>query len=99
MKNKEESSMNSQRGCPYEQADLYRSDCVGSQTTGTLSRPGPTVAARIEQPALSDFSESLMESIVDRANMAIAWKNVRANRGAPGPDGVTIAEFPEWNSG
>ena len=96
MKNKEEPSVNSRRGNTCEQADLNRSDCVGPQTTGSLSRPGRTVAARTEQPALSDFSELLMERIVDPANMETAWKNVRANRGAPGPDGITIAEFPDW---
>ncbi len=96
MKNKEEPSVNLRRGNPCEQADLDRSDCVGPQTTGSLSRPGRTVAARTEQPALSDFGELLMERIVDPANMETAWKNVRANRGAPGPDGITIAEFPDW---
>ena len=64
MKNKEEPSVNSRRGNPCEQADLDRSDCVGSQTTGSLSRPGRTVAARTEQPALSDFSELLRGSPV-----------------------------------
>ena len=59
MKNKEEPSVNSRRGNTCEQADLNRSDCVGPQTTGSLSRPGRTVAARTEQPALSDFSELL----------------------------------------
>ena len=28
--------------------------------------------------------------------MERAWKQVKANRGAPGPDGITIREFPEW---
>jgi len=28
--------------------------------------------------------------------MERAWKNVRSNRGAPGPDGITVDEFPEW---
>jgi hypothetical protein len=34
-----------------------------------------------------------MERIVHQANMKTAWKNVKANRGAPGPDGVTLDEF------
>jgi RNA-directed DNA polymerase len=37
-----------------------------------------------------------MEAVVDPDNMQRAWKQVRANRGAPGPDGITLAEFPEW---
>ncbi len=96
MKNKEEPPVNSRRGNPREQADLNRSDGDGSRTTGSLSRPGRTVAAHTGQPALSDFSESLMERVVERANMGTAWKNVKANRGAAGPDGITIAEFPDW---
>ena len=96
MKNKEEPSANSQRGNPSEQVDLYQSDDHGSETTGSLSRPGRTAAARAKQPALSLFPESLMEAIVDSMNMERAWKNVKANRGAPGPDGISIAEFPEW---
>ncbi len=96
MKNKEELSANSRRGNRSEPIDLDRSDDARSETTGSLSRPGRTVAARAEQPALSDFSESLMERVVDPANMEAAWKNVKANRGAPGPDGITIAKFPEW---
>jgi RNA-directed DNA polymerase len=37
-----------------------------------------------------------MEAVVDPDNMRRAWKQVRSNRGAPGPDGITLAEFPEW---
>ena len=96
MKNKEESSANSQRENLSEQVDLYRSGDVGPETTGSLSRPGRTVAARAEQPALGLFPMSLMETVVDQANLEIAWKNVKANRGAPGPDGITIAAFPDW---
>jgi RNA-directed DNA polymerase len=96
MKNKEEPSANSRRENPSWQVDLNRSGDVGQETTGSLSRPGRTVAARAEQPALSDSHESLMELVVKPANIEAAWKNVKANRGAPGPDGITLAEFPEW---
>jgi len=42
-----------------------------------------------------------MERIVDQANMEQAWHKVKANRGAPGADGVTLDDFaetfaPQW---
>jgi RNA-directed DNA polymerase len=52
-----------------------------------------SVPAAVEKPALSMTPEDLMERIVDQANMETAWKNVKANHGAPGPDGVTLDEF------
>ena len=44
---------------------------------------------------LEHSSEQLMEEIVDPDNLERAWKKVRSNHGAPGPDGITIDEFPE----
>lgn len=52
-------------------------------------------AAIMEPRTLSIDPEQLMEQIVDQANIDRAWKNVRSNRGAPGPDGIKIAAFPE----
>jgi RNA-directed DNA polymerase len=47
----------------------------------------------VTQPALHD---DLMERIVDRANMRRAWKRVKANKGAPGSDGMTLEDFPSF---
>ena len=57
--------------------------------------PEPPESAIMKTTALSIDPEMLMEQIVEPANIEQAWKNVRANRGAPGPDGITIATFPE----
>ncbi len=35
-----------------------------------------------------------LERIVATDNIAMAWKKVKSNRGAPGIDGVTIEDFP-----
>lgn len=56
--------------------------------------PNPTgedVSRRaLTQPALH---EELMARVLDRANMQRAWKRVKANKGAPGIDGMRIEDF------
>ncbi|XZE36086.1 hypothetical protein SH501x_001640 [Pirellulaceae bacterium SH501] len=39
---------------------------------------------------------TLIEALVEDSNIELAWKNAKANRGASGPDGITITEFPAW---
>ncbi len=51
--------------------------------------------AVMKKPALSDLSDNLMEQIVDMQNVEKAWRKVKANKGAPGPDGITLDTFPE----
>jgi RNA-directed DNA polymerase len=45
------------------------------------------------QPALHD---DLMARVLDPVNLRRAWKRVKANRGAPGIDGMRIEDFPEF---
>ena len=39
--------------------------------------------------------QHLLERILATENMELAWKRVRANKGAPGVDGITIDAFPD----
>ena len=64
---------------------VSRSVETSNPSGGVCCRRGPT------QPALHD---NLMERVLDRANLQRAWKQVKANGGAPGIDGMTVDEFP-----
>ena len=44
------------------------------------------------EPSDSD----MMELILSTFNLESAWRKVKRNRGAPGPDGMTISEFEPW---
>lgn len=56
-------------------------------TGGADDRRGDT------QPALHD---DLMARVMAPVNLRRAWKRVKANRGAPGIDGMRIEDFPEF---
>ncbi len=42
---------------------------------------------------------TMIEEILEPENLAEAWKRVRANKGAPGIDGMTIEDFPAFARG
>lgn len=39
---------------------------------------------------------TMIEEILEPENLAQAWKRVKANRGAPGIDGMTVEDFPAF---
>jgi RNA-directed DNA polymerase len=53
----------------------------------------------MEKPALND---TLMDLVMSKGNVHNAWKQVKANAGGPGIDGVTVEQFlkrigPRWD--
>jgi RNA-directed DNA polymerase len=42
------------------------------------------------------YGEPLMEEVVERRNMQAALKQVRANKGSPGVDGMSVDELPDF---
>jgi len=63
----------------------------GSQASANPSG-GDALRRGAMQPALHD---NLMERVLDSENMRRAWKRVKANKGAPGIDGIRVEDFAE----
>ncbi|MHB8897084.1 MAG: group II intron reverse transcriptase/maturase [Candidatus Geothermincolia bacterium] len=60
-----------------------------------MKNPSGGVGAR-RQFMKPSLDAKLMEQVVERENVRRAWRQVKANRGAPGIDGQTIAETEIW---
>jgi len=59
----------------------------------TLNPTGGVLSRRVMEEPASNLR--LLERILSRENIGKAWKRVRANKGAPGIDGITVEEFPD----
>jgi RNA-directed DNA polymerase len=87
--------MNSDRGALQGQSDSARG--AEAFLLAELLRPESTDPALNDQPALSASpTDALMEQVVDVDNLERAWRQIKRNRGAPGPDGMTIKQFEPW---
>ena len=76
---------------PYRQLSLW--DNIGDAPQNI--QRDDLVEASTEKSALGE-TQTLIEDVVDDTILEMAWARVKANRGTPGPDGITLAEFPEW---
>jgi RNA-directed DNA polymerase len=79
----------------YLLASLYepRGEAPRSAEGGTE----PRIAKHGHQSPTED--EGLMEVICQRGNLLEALKRVRANKGSPGVDGMTVRDLPEFLKG
>jgi len=59
-----------------------------------LTPSGDLDGRRVTESSPIDFAS--VEYIVSNASIAEAWKKVRANKGAPGVDRISIEQFPKW---
>jgi RNA-directed DNA polymerase len=57
---------------------------------------GRVIAQRLLQLEHGTPSEDLLERILSPENLQAAWRRVKANQGAAGVDGMTIAQFPAF---
>jgi RNA-directed DNA polymerase len=63
----------------------------------TAGRPGPASAQHVEQHRAAPVDpDALFKQVLEPANLNLAWKQVKANKGAPGIDGMTVDEFPAF---
>ena len=63
----------------------------------TASQPGPASAQPVEKNGAAPVDpDALFSQVLDGANLNLAWKQVKANKGVPGVDGMTINDFPAF---
>lgn len=69
----------------------------GKEAAGSRHEPGVVCqAATAAAEPIGPPTDALMEEILRRENLLNALKRVQANKGAPGVDGMTVDELPDY---
>lgn len=89
------------RGHSSAWAKARRPEPVGCDSTHDPRPPTETPPGRVEGLEGSagkhgGAQANLLEQILSRDNMLLAWQRVKANKGAAGMDGMSIDAFPEF---
>ena len=89
------------RGHSTSQAREGRPEPVGCSSTAGAHPTTKTPNGRVEGMEGSDGKHGdaqakLLERILSRENMLMAWKRVKANKGAAEMDGMSVERFPEF---
>jgi RNA-directed DNA polymerase len=78
-----------------EQLGLAFSGGGWGEASGALGRGTETPMAKRVYESPAD-TERLMEEVCERVNCEQALKRVKANKGGPGVDGMTVQQLPEY---
>ena len=70
--------------------------CPQRDSTECEGYVGAQSAVRPENEETAGRSQKLLEAILHRDNLNRAYKRVKANKGAPGVDGMTVEEALPW---
>jgi RNA-directed DNA polymerase len=68
----------------------------GTGEAGTEPQRGSQALAALPTPERPTNTSSLMEEICERENLKQALRRVKANKGSPGIDGMTVAQLPAY---
>ena len=80
-----------------DEAEAYASMATTEGDGRNLSRAAAGAEARTAAAGQTKpEAPRLMEAVVERSNMLCAYERVVANAGAPGVDGLTVAELKPW---
>lgn len=95
-------------GVEQQKQSIYQLDLFGGEAkfvghgTGGDGGTKATVREALQISAAMErkraLTEDLMEQVTRPYNLNKAWKRVKANKGAPGIDGMTVDELREWLS-
>lgn len=78
-----------------KKAENVRS-CLQRDSTECEGYAGAQSAVQPGNEETAGRSQKLLEAILYRDNMNRAYKRVKANKGAPGVDGMTVEEALPW---
>lgn len=67
--------------------------CPASGTAQHVPNVKLSAGGREQKPVLN---ENLLERVLSPENLHAAWKQVKRNKGAPGVDGISIEDYPQW---
>src|ERR1700681_3621474 len=69
---------------------------VEAEHSATTGGEGAELAMAKGEPERPAVTNSLMEAVCERENLKKALRRVKANKGSPGVDGMTVEQLPDY---